>query len=83
MIYRVLVRSTRSLQPDCTFWEREVLYCGTNLELARIAYLESEPGDFWHGYGNSVRETLIRQFESEPEEIDDTSSAGVEVEVEV
>lgn len=83
MIYRVSVRSTGSVQPVATFWNREVLYCGTSLEEARIAYLESELQDYWHGYGNSARETKIRKFESEPEEIDDTTSTGVEVEVEV
>jgi hypothetical protein len=74
MIYRVTIKTTGSLQPSGTFWEREVAYCGTDLEEARVAYLREEVKDYWHGYGNRARETTIRQFESTPEDIDDRTA---------
>lgn len=78
MIYRVYTRKTGSLQPCGTFWRRTVLYCGTDLEDARIEYLRNEAEDYGGGYGNTARETIIEQHESEPEEIFDTNSEEVD-----
>lgn len=79
MIYRVTVKTTSSVQPGSgTFWQREVAYCGTSLEDARIEFLKSQPADYWYGYGNRCRTTEIEQFESEPDEIDSTDSEDVE-----
>lgn len=79
MIYRVTVKTTGSKQPSGTFWNREVVYCGTSLEEARIEYLRHEGHDYG-GYGNRARETEIEAFESEPDEIDDRDAAEIEVE---
>lgn len=80
MIYRVTRKTTNSVQPSSTFWNKEVLYCGTDLEEARIEYLRSRPSDHWAGYGNRAAETVIEEFESSPEEIDSEESEEVEVE---
>lgn len=82
MIYRVTKKTTNSVQPGSggTCWQLEVLYCGTSLEDARIAYLSNRPADYWYGYGNAAQDTIIEQFESEPEEIDSEESEAVEVE---
>lgn len=77
MIYRVMVRTTGSMQPSATFWRYTVLYCGTSLEDARIAYLRSEVEDRGGHYGNPAQETIIEQHESEPEEIDCTDGEPV------
>lgn len=81
MIYRVIVKTTGSLQPGygSTFWNKDVVYCGTELEEARVAYLREEAMDYGGGYGNRCRETVIEQFESDPDEIDDTTAAEVDV----
>lgn len=80
-IYRVTKKTTGSLQPGSgsTFWNRTVLYCGTDLTEARIAYLASVPTDFGGGYGNRCQTTEIEEFEAEPEEIDSTTGEPVEV----
>lgn len=80
MIYRVIAKKTGSYQPGENHFGCTVLYCGTSLEDARIAYLKSEPDDEYRGYGNRYRSTEIEQFESEPEEIDDFVSEAVEME---
>ena len=82
MIYRVTIRTTGSNQPGNgdTFWNREVIYCGTDLEAARIEFLRNRPQDHWAGYGNRARSTVIEQFENEPEEIDSEECEDVEVE---
>ena len=81
MIYRVTVKTTGSVQPDrSTFWQRDVIYCGTDLEAARVAFLRSKPEDVWRGYGNRCRTTEIEEFESEPDEIDSEESETLEVE---
>jgi hypothetical protein len=82
MIYRVTVKTTGSLQPSGTFWQSEVVYCGVSLANARIAYLTHRPTDYWYGYGNRVKETVIEQFGEEPEEIDSEEGDIVEVVVE-
>lgn len=81
MIYRVTIKTTNSLQPGSggTFWQRESVYCGASLEDARIAYLENEVKDYGGSHGNPVRETVIEEFESEPDEIDSTESEEIEV----
>ncbi len=57
-LYRIIRRSTGSLQPDGTTWSVEVLYCGYDRHSARQAYHASEPEDFGGGYGNGKRETI-------------------------
>ena len=79
MIYRVTVKTTGSVMPSGTFWQREVVYCGTDLEEARVEYLKSRPSDYWCGYGNRARETVIEQFDSTPEEIDTEDGEEVAV----
>jgi hypothetical protein len=80
MIYRVMAKKTGSLQPGKgnTHWNRTVLYCGTSLEDARIEYLKSRAEDFGGSYGNAERDTVIEQFESDPDEIDDEESEEIE-----
>ena len=78
-IYRVLVKKTGSLQPNCTFWNNEVLYCGTDLEDARVAYLASVACDVF-GYGNPATRSVIEEFESNPEEIDSVEANELEEE---
>lgn len=78
MIYRVTVKTTNSVQPgNGTFWNTSVAYCGASLEEARIAFLASRPSDYWTGYGNRGRETVIAEFESEPNHIDDESAHDI------
>lgn len=80
MIYRVTIRTTGSLQPGSggTSWQREVIYCGTDLTDARVAYLGSTPADYGSSYGNKCRTTEIEQFEAEPGAIDSEESEPVE-----
>lgn len=80
MIYRVTIKTTGSIQPGRgqTFWNREVLYCGSSLEDARIAYLRSLATDHGGSPGNRCRETEIEGFDSEPDEPSDTSSVEVD-----
>lgn len=79
-IYRVTVKTTGSVQPGrgATFWDRSAVYCGTSLEDARIVFLRERVSDYWAGHGNRARETVIEQFESEPDEIDSTDATEVE-----
>lgn len=80
-IYRVVVKTTGSLQPNGnTFWNKEVLYCGTSLESARVAYLGSLPNSCGGSYGNRATETEIVEFESEPEDIESTEHQELDVE---
>ncbi len=58
-MYRVTLKTTNSLQPTGTFWQREVLYCGDDSKEAARMYWQSEPEDHYQGYGNSCRETVL------------------------
>lgn len=58
-IYRVTVKSTNSVQPGDTFWQKEVLYCGEDRQEARVAYHKSKPHDFHRGLGNAARRTIV------------------------
>lgn len=80
MIYRVTVRTTGSVQPRSggTFWQRDVRYCGTSLEEARVVYLREVAADRGGSYGNPCRTTDIEQFESEPDDIGNETAAEVE-----
>lgn len=79
MIYRVSLKTTESLQLGRdNNWHRSVLYCGTNLEEARIAYLASEICDIGGNYGGPARYTLMECFASEPEEFDSTEAEEAE-----
>ena len=81
MIFRVSLKTTESLQPGRdNSWHISVLYCGTNLEEARIAYLASEICDVGGNYGSRARYTLIEYFASEPDEFDTTSTEELEQE---
>lgn len=64
-IYRVTARTTGSVQPGrgATFWQREVLYCGTDRSKARVAYHASSPKDYGGSYGNRARETVMEIIE--------------------
>ena len=77
-IYRVVVKTTGSLQPGGTTWQRRAIYCGPSLRDARIAYLREEPDDRgFGGYGNASRETIIERHDARPEKIDDTTPESV------
>lgn len=81
MIFRVHLKTTESLQPGPdNNWHKSVLYCGTNLEKARIAYLASEICDVGGNYGDPARYTLIEYFASEPDEFDTTTEEELEQE---
>lgn len=56
-LYRVIVRTTTSVQPRGTCWQTEVLYCGYDRDEAERVYHASTPLDYWQGYGNRSRET--------------------------
>ena len=62
-IYRVLVLTTTSKQPLNTFWQTEVLYCGTDRDDARVAYHASEPLDYTGTPGNPARITKIESID--------------------
>jgi hypothetical protein len=81
MIYRVTVYSIDSFQQDdrASGWKTEVLYCGTSLEQARIAFLTSQPHDVHSGEGHPHRTTIIEQFESEPAKIDSVKAEKVKI----
>lgn len=59
-LYRILVKTTNSVQPDRTFWNKEVKYCGYDREEALRIYHENTPGDFWYGFGNRARKTVAQ-----------------------
>ena len=77
MIYRVIVKTTGSLQPCGTFWCAKTIHCGTDLEAARAAYLASEVEDRGGSYGNPASRTVIEEHESTPDDI--TTTDGVEI----
>jgi acyl-coenzyme A synthetase/AMP-(fatty) acid ligase len=57
-LYRILRKTTNSVQPSNTYWQTEVLYCGYDrLEAIRVFH-ESRPRDYCHGYGNSSVKTV-------------------------
>ena len=64
-IYRVIARITGSLQPRGleTYWEQNILYCGTDRTEARVAYHRSSPHDYFRGYGNNARKTIMEIIE--------------------
>lgn len=78
-IYRVIVKTTGSLQPGrgTTTWERMVVYCGPSLRDARVAYLREEVADYGGSYGNRCRETLIERHDAEPDDIDTTDGETI------
>lgn len=78
-IYRVLVRTTGSLQPRWTSWQNRVVYCGPSLRDARVAYLREEAADYGGSYGNMARQTLIEEHAAEPDDI--TSTDGEQIDV--
>jgi hypothetical protein len=65
MIYRVTVKRTGSVQPGdgATSWQREVIYCGTDREEARVAYHASEPKNYGGSFGNAARDTVMEVIE--------------------
>lgn len=73
-IYRVIVKSTGSLQPSGTFWDFRTVYCGSSLLSARVAYLREEAADRGGSYGNPSRETTIAQHEIKPDDISTTDA---------
>jgi hypothetical protein len=78
-IYRVLVRNTGSFQPrNESYWSTKVLYCGTSLEDARVAYLASVVCDGGSSFGCPAIRSVIEEFESEPTEIDSTEALELE-----
>lgn len=80
MIYRVTIKRTSSLQPgrdDNSYWQSEVIYCGNDLEEARIEYLKAPNYEHFCGYGNRCCRVELEQFESMPEDIEDLTSVEV------
>lgn len=82
MIYRVKTETTGSLQPrqGDTYWKTEVLYCGADVEDARIAYHESKPADYGAGYGNSARYTIFERLDTSELNGDDPGDDWVNAE---
>lgn len=78
-IYRVIVRTTGSVQPSGTFWKREPVYCGPSLRDARVAYLREEVNDRGGSYGNPARETIIERFEADSEDIEDVKAEEIDI----
>lgn len=75
-LYRVIAKTTGSLQPhDGTYWKMEVLYCGDDRQMARIAFHYSTPLDCGGSYGNSCRRTICEVIEDS--ETDDFYDDGV------
>lgn len=72
-VYRVMVRTTGSLQPRGTFWQNQVVYCGPSLRDARVAYLREEAADYGGSYGNRARVTVIEAHAAAPDDIATTS----------
>jgi hypothetical protein len=64
-LYRVLVKTTHSLQPSGTTWSNEVLYCGESSTEARVVYHKSRPLDYWRGYGNQARDTKMQVLDED------------------
>ena len=60
MLYRVIRRTTGSVQPTGTFWQNKVLYCGYDRDEARRVYHESEPTDYGGSCGNQAAETAMQ-----------------------
>lgn len=58
-LYRVTVKTTNSVQPGTTFWQTEMIYCGDDRDDARVAYHSESVTDYWRGYGNAARETVV------------------------
>jgi len=71
-IYRIEAKTTFSVQPGDTYWQREVIYCGGDRDDARIAYHTSSSEDYWQGYGNRARETVCEVIDDA--ETDDFSA---------
>lgn len=57
-LYRVMIKTTGSLQPAETFWRKEVIYCGYDRDEAVRVYHESTPTDTKGSYGNPARVTV-------------------------
>lgn len=66
-LYRVIRRTTDSLQSTGTHWSSEVLYSGYDRDEARRIYHETKPSDAqWvpvDCYGTKVIETLCQVIE--------------------
>jgi len=69
-IYRVIVKSTGSIQPIGTYWKKECVYCGKDLQEAKIVYYTEEVSDFGGSFGNPARETIIQVIEPGQDEED-------------
>lgn len=66
-LYRVIVKTTGSLQPggdQNSYWNDEVVYCGYDRSEARRAYHANQPRDYWSGYGGPCRRTVGQRKES-------------------
>lgn len=62
ILYRVLRKSTNSLQPKGThFYEVEVHYCGYSFEEAARVFHALSPSDFGGFYGSPMQETCIER----------------------
>lgn len=61
-MYRVVVKTTASLQPRDTYWESRVIYCGPSRDDARAAYHRSCPEDYG-SCGNRGRETIMEAID--------------------
>ena len=59
-LYRVIVRTTNSLQPSGTSWCNDVLYCGYDRNDALVAYHASTVKDYGGHHGNRCRETIAQ-----------------------
>lgn len=78
-LFRVVVRTTASLQPGDGHWESKVAYCGYDwLEAARVFHVQA-PRDYSGGYGGRCRRTLCEQTEVPDEPADPENARWVSV----
>ena len=59
-LYRVVKRSTSSLQPSATFWNDEILYCDYDRDEARRIYHQNTPAEGpVFNYGSPYSKTVV------------------------
>lgn len=78
-LYRVIVKKTKSVQPNETYWEKTCIYCGYDLREARSRYYEEELQDHGGVYGSPARVTIMQIIEPGRDEEDLKSDTVTEV----
>lgn len=62
ILYRVVIFTSGSEQPGrgTTFYDKDVKYCGYDVDEALRVKCENAPLDYWCGYGNRARHTKLQ-----------------------